>query len=271
MKRILASLVLLVPVFLFADSVTAPQAARAARAWVARGCALGRIPADRVVAGVDEARDPVSGARLWIARFEGGGYAVLSADDRVDPVLAFSETGPGLEPDDGNPLWALLCADIAAREAAAGVSRTPARPVRERARTAAERTASAATAAAPTASQLKWAALLSEDGEASGGAVPRRASRNAATAAVAPSDIRVEPFVSGKWNQFTVDNVPVELGGLPCYNYHTPGNYLCGCVATAGSQLMRYWRWPLAAAAIRPPLASITARPRSWRRTAANP
>ena len=244
MKRILASLVLLVPVFLFADSVTAPQAARAARAWVARGCALGRIPADRVVAGVDEARDPVSGARLWIARFEGGGYAVLSADDRVDPVLAFSETGPGLEPDDGNPLWALLCADIAAREAAAGVSRTPARPVRERARTAAERTASVATSAAPTASQLKWAALLSEDGEASGGAVPRRASRNAAAAAVAPSDIRVEPFVSGKWNQFTVDNVPVGGGGRACYNYYTPSNWFCGCVATAGAQLMRYWRWP---------------------------
>ena len=53
------------------------------------------------------------------------------------------------------------------------------------------------------------------------------------------SDVRVAPFVQSKWNQ---DNV----GGGYCYNYYTPNNYVCGCVATAGAQIMRYFRHPTA-------------------------
>ena len=32
---------------------------------------------------------------------------------------------------------------------------------------------------------------------------------------------------------------------LPCYNYYTPNNYLCGCPATALAQLMRYHEYPI--------------------------
>ena len=235
-KRSLAGLLFLVPAVSFASGVAADDAARAALAWIDRGYALGRFPADCAVAGVDEAEDPSSGARLWVVRFEGGGYVVLSADDRIDPVLAFSETGSGLEQDDRNPLWTLLRGDVAAREAAAGVSRTAPAGAR-----GAEAARLRRGAAAPTESQRKWAELLSEDA----GRRPLR--RDGASSAVTASEVRVEPFVLSKWNQFTVDNVPVESNGLACYNYYTPGNYLCGCVATAGAQLMRYWRWPQAA------------------------
>ena len=121
MKRILP--LLLLPAALLASEVSTDDAARAAKAWVERGYAMGKLPAGREIAAVDEVEDPATGARLLVAKLEGGGFVVLSADDLVDPVLAFSETGDGLDLDENNPFWALLAGDIAAREAAAGVVR----------------------------------------------------------------------------------------------------------------------------------------------------
>ena len=51
------------------------------------------------------------------------------------------------------------------------------------------------------------------------------------------SDVRVSPLISSRWSQ-------TAALGQNCYNYYTPKNYPCGCVATAMSQLMRYWRCP---------------------------
>ena len=209
-----------------AAEVSAKDAARAASAWVDRGYAMGKLPAGRAVAGVDEVEDPATGTQLRVVRFEGGGFVVLSADDLVDPVLAFSETGDGLVVDENNPFWALLRGDIAAREAAAGVERG------EKAETKGGGTATrGAKSAEPTAAQRKWADLL-ETAEAKG-------STRAAVAA--PSDLRVDSFVDSRWNQSTHNNYP---SGQKCYNYYTPNNYVCGCVATAGAQIMRYWQWP---------------------------
>lgn len=220
MKRILS--LLLLPFALFASEVTTDDAARAAKAWVDRGYAMGKLPAGREVSAVDEVEDPATGARLLVAKFEGGGYVVLSADDLVDPVIAFSGTGDGLVVDERNPFWALLRGDISAREAAAGVSRGAAGK-----RGVAARVRAATTDSEKTDAQRKWAGLLAEES--------RGPKRRAAVAA--PSDLRVDSFVESRWNQD-------EAGGEPCFNYYTPSNYVCGCVATAGAQIMRYWRWP---------------------------
>ena len=53
-------------------------------------------------------------------------------------------------------------------------------------------------------------------------------------------DVRVAPLVETSWGQG-------DSGVRGAYNYYTPSNYVCGCVATAGSQIMRYWRFPTAA------------------------
>ena len=123
MKHPSLTLLLILPLALQAAEVSVDDAATAARAWVDRGYAMGKLPAGRTIAGVDEVADPATGAKLLVARFAGGGYVVLSSDDLVDPVIAFSETGTGLDLDEENPFWALLRGDIAAREAAAGVER----------------------------------------------------------------------------------------------------------------------------------------------------
>ena len=89
---------------LFAAEISSDDAARAARAWVDRGYAMGKLPPGRTVAGVDEVTDPDTGAQLRIVRFAGGGYVVLSADDLVDPVIAFSETGTCPDLNEENPV-----------------------------------------------------------------------------------------------------------------------------------------------------------------------
>lgn len=206
--------------------VSSADAARAASAWVARGFAMGRLPAGRAVAGVDELAVPGSGALLRVVRFEGGGFVVLSADDSIEPVLAFSETGTGVEPDEANPFWALLQNDIAAREAAAGIVRGGT--------ARAKRSSGGATSETTAAARAKWAALLADDG----------ATVAVAQGVSAISDVRVEPFVRSKWSQSTSDNYSNSTNY--CYNYHTPNHYVCGCTATAIAQIMRYWRFPTA-------------------------
>ena len=88
---------------LFAAEVTSTDAARAAKAWVDRGYAMGVFTSERTVSGVDEIEDATTGARLHVVKFEGGGFVVLSADDLVDPVISFSATGNGVPMDDDNP------------------------------------------------------------------------------------------------------------------------------------------------------------------------
>ena len=55
-------------------------------------------------------------------------------------------------------------------------------------------------------------------------------------------DVRVDVLVSSHWGQQT--DTGYSNTGNPCFNYFTPGNYPCGCVATPISQLLRYWRYP---------------------------
>ena len=57
-------------------------------------------------------------------------------------------------------------------------------------------------------------------------------------------DIRVDELVKSKWGQL-LDSVWDNYGNN-CYNYYTPDNLPCGCVATALAQLMRYHRYPAA-------------------------
>lgn len=210
------------------EAVPAEDAARAAQAWIGQGFSMGKLPAGRAIEGVDELADSSTGALLRIVRFAGGGFVVLSADDLVEPVLAFSETGTGVEPCEGNPFWALLRGDIAAREAAAGIVRGGTAQTRA--------PAPRRIAAASVAARKKWAALLA-DGADSPGAAPK-----AMQGVPSVSDVRVEPFVESKWGQSTSDN---RYGSTNfCYNYYTPSNFVCGCTATAIAQLMRYWEFP---------------------------
>ena len=144
-----------------------------------------------------------------LVSLDGGGFVTVSADDSARPVLGFSASGELPDCDVGNPFWALVGGDV---DASRGIRH---RRGRKRHFEFADRHISKTT-------RLRSAAAT-------------------ATMSVSPAksvdDVRVAPLVKSKWNQGTV-------GSKKVYNYYAPNEYLCGCVATAMAQIMRYHKFP---------------------------
>ena len=198
--------------FAIAEEVSSDSAGVAAQRWLeddaALGCSLG--------AEVDTVRtcSPQADASFHVVKLKGG-FVVMSSDTTREPVVAFSSGGDLVE-SDANPMWVLLKKDLALR-------------VGEEAATNRKSGLLKVTSGGSSGSgnEAKWNRLL---GKSSG---LLRASQGVSSI----SDVRVAPLVQSKWGQDYVDD-------RPCYNYYTPSNYVCGCVATAGAQIMRYFEWP---------------------------
>ena len=157
----------------------------------------------------------------YVVYLKPNGFVIVSADDLIEPIVGFAGDGvfdSSLE----NPLGALVTNDLNGRIAA----------VRDM-------QILKANAAMETAfeCQAKWEQFK------------RLADGPMAMGLTSISDVRVAPLVQSKWWQWTCCSDPC----LACYNYYTPPfttpdgdpyNYVCGCVATAMSQLMRYYQYP---------------------------
>jgi hypothetical protein len=152
------------------------------------------------------------------------GFVVIAADDELEPVLAFALKGQFVGKA-GNPLFDMLLKD------------TETRIHRARLDIAAKRQPSAER----TRAKAKWAMLTA-------GLTPE-VTAGPPSPITTVDDECVAPLVQTEWSQSTTDY------GTPMYNYYTPGpnffaspgsanNYVCGCVATAMAQVMRYWQWP---------------------------
>jgi len=193
-----------------AAEIAAWQAETAVAHWLAwSGAPLGASVGQKVLGSVTYADD--AGVPLFhIVRVVEGGFVVTSADDTVEPIIAFSGNG-GVLADESAPLLDVLRQDLSLRKSVRA-SKLPSRNV-------------LSLGGASSSATAAWAALL-DDGVAL-----------QSTGLSTISDVRVAPLVQSKWNQKTV-------GGVNTYNRFTPNNYACGCVATAGAQLMRYHEWP---------------------------
>jgi len=160
-------------------------------------------------------------ALFHVVRFKEGGFAVAAADDGILPVIAFSDDDD-LVADDRNPLWVMLNRDLPQRRAFAR-------------KMAGQRLVLGAQA--PTGEfAAKWQNLVASDSSYT----------VLGTGVSSVSDLRVSPLLTTTWSQQTA------YGGA-CYNYYVPpyaagstANYPCGCVATAGAQLMRFHQYPTA-------------------------
>ena len=191
-----------------ATRVSLEQAERAVGRWLQETPTLGMKVGTRVAGG--RTCSPTNHATFHLVKLDGGGVVVVSSETTREPVVAFTDDDDIVE-SDANPLWALLKKDLAVRAVAAPSS---------------SQGASFQSVAVPTTSmspqERKWAKLLSAASFQSVSSV---------------SDVRVAPFVKSKWGQSTAK-------GANCWNYYTPSNFVCGCVATAGAQMMRYFEWP---------------------------
>ncbi len=215
MKKILFSLVGFLIAAACAEPITMNQAETAAKAWAGnRVYTMTDDLSGKAVAGVFSYTNATGTVLFHCVNFEGGGYVVTSSDDGIYPVVAFSETGR-MERDDGNPLWAMLVGDLEGRIA------------RDEQPQLLSATLNSADANGSSSARGLWQTLLGT----------RKTASPDASGAVVASDVRVAPLVQSKWGQSTV-------GSKTVFNYYTPGNCVCGCVATAMAQLMRYHRYP---------------------------
>ncbi|MBO7684454.1 MAG: C10 family peptidase [Kiritimatiellae bacterium] len=181
----------------------------------------------------------------YVVTLEGGGFVVTSGDTSLEPVLAYSKTGEWVEETAKNPLKAMVEIDIAAATAA-GLAEHSSAVKSGGVRLGAGGSQSSATAgdddnAVATQNAAKWARYKA--GASKKGGVRLRAT--------APnSDLRVSPLVKSAWNQaeqtikYKKSTWSTSSKTVSLYNYYTPNNYVCGCVATMMSQIMRYWEWP---------------------------
>jgi hypothetical protein len=151
------------------------------------------------------------------------GFIILSSDDLIEPIIAFSSKGHFKESLD-NPLFVLLINDMQDRLQRAGkINQAKIQPK---------------TIKPLIKVEKKWQELTKNHiGLYTSGIT-------------IIDDIYVEPLIQTKWGQETT-NI-----GLACYNYYTPtkygvwesgnaNNYPSGCVATAMAQLLKYYSYPL--------------------------
>jgi len=174
----------------------------------------------------------------YVVTLEGGGFVVTSGDTSLEPVLAYSKTGEWVDDVKRNPLMAMLEIDVAA--ASAGLAERSSAIKSRKLLLATSSGSASATASSDSktepsaANQAKWAKYKA----ASGGTQTSSFNPKIQMASAPSSDLRVGNLVQSAWGQSTVNYF------YNVYNYYTPNNYVCGCVATMGAQIMRYWKWP---------------------------
>ena len=208
--------------------VTPEQAKSIAQMWASRGKRLG-VRMGTEVENVAE-YVPANDRKFFAVRMKGG-TVFTAGDTRQNPVLAFTrERIEKLDPK--SPLYALL--SNAVQGTGGSVS---------------------AVNAAERSAMRQWTALQAKADFLAGSQVPIESEEEI-------DDVRVSPLLKTKWGQSTA----YDENGNPtnCFNFYTPqtyvvvetdmvtgrsrtnenGNCVCGCVATAMAQLMRYWCWP---------------------------
>ncbi len=200
-----------------ADEVPSDMAVAVAKVWLAQN----KSPLGEALRGepslVESHTNSAGKVVFHVIQFSEGGYIWLAADMAAGPVLAIA---PGKAGSLGSKAYSaginLAESDLAKGqelEIAAANTSSKVRTI-------------AASATLP--SKERWAKLLN-------------GLYGIMTLSAAPvdsvGDVRVSPLVRTKWGQSTV-------GGRNFFNAYTPRNYVCGCVATAGAQVMKYFEHP---------------------------
>ena len=233
-KSILCILVAAFAMIAGATPVTSSQAKQAARAWAQRNAAF--VGKDIAMTGSSAvAVQNAEGVTLWYrVALNNGSCIVVSPVMELEPVIACLENVPADGLPVGHPMRAMLERDMADRlkklglyvpastgptlMSASPLSATPEDPV---------------MAAWAEEGKAKWARL------AGGTGGPQlMAAKEEGIVDIETKVAVVKGFDKGEalthWNQS-------DAGGGHCYNYYTPNNAVCGCVATMMSAIMQYF------------------------------
>lgn len=240
MKRsILCILAVTLAMLASASPVMPSQAKQVAQAWAQKNSVFGQ----RSVASgsLNEVVVPFTNevTTLWYqVQMSDGSCLIVSPVTELEPVIAALEkvnAQKGIP--EGHPMLAMLTADMKDRLTKLGLYR----PVQNHsglrltgAASAGEEAASSDPVLADWAERgkSKWNRLLS------GGGLRLKASPEQGVTDIDVQMGIVEGFEEGgrltHWNQS-------DAGGGYCYNYHTPQNSPCGCVATSMGAIMQFF------------------------------
>ena len=220
-----------------ASLVTSNEVVDAVSAWAS---ANGETFTDGNRAGTAVAATPTydddgTTVLYWTVTMSNGGAVIASPDTDLDLVVAFIEKHEGAFPE-GHPLPVILKADMKKRLAAlAQRNATPSAGGRRRANgSMAMQSATQSTGldVAVAAANRQWAKY------GVGGGM--RLMGDTLDGGDASPYVRciVDGFEQNgrytHWNQSYVD-------GKRVYNYYTPNNAVCGCVATAGAAILQFF------------------------------
>ena len=231
-KTAFALLAMLAASTLWAVEVTSEQAKTAVGRWIAIGPDRMESRFKSAEAETTKTFRNAAGRTVYHAvNLKGGGFVVTSGDTRISPIIAFSSTGR-FSGDERGPFHALLRNNMGS--AMAAVDRL------EKANKSGMEYASSNPLAA---AMSEWAALLPPKASSGDHGPSMGGSQKASV-----SDVRVNKLLKTEWSQ---DWCYIYNGASTCnvYNYYTPNNYECGCVATAGAQVMMRWKKPSASIA----------------------
>ena len=213
----------------FAVEVSEIEAAEAVKGWTALGEALGLDFSGAETNNVLTYTGVGGTGTYHVVSLNGGGFVVTSGDTAMEPILAYSKEGVWNTNAAENPLMAMLEIDVAAMMAelcSANTNNAAQATASVQQQGGGLRLAGTASVQQQDGKAAKWARLRAA-ASAKGGL---RLQASAPSA-----DLRVDYLVKSKWGQ----NGHGE-------NYYTPGGAVCGCVATMGSQVMRFWQYPTA-------------------------
>ena len=204
------------------ETVTPEEARRAALAWlhVCPDFATNSIPkADGLDAyvpaqGILAIKDSEQRQTIaYVLKLEPTGFIVVTPRFRLQPIIAYSANSSfDATESTGNVLLALLRSDLSQRLQALDNG--------------------AIAPAYQAGAMSRWAGYLDM-------VDPEERVQASDARAWLEWDVDHGPFLTSVWGQST--------DGLarPTFNYYTPNNYVCGCVATALGQVLNYYRWPL--------------------------
>lgn len=226
-----------------AEWVAKKDATRVAQQWTRRGGAFGAKLGAGFVERTDEHKTS-SGTSFYSVKMYGGGTVFVAGDTDMTPIVAFTSDPTSFATiDRKSPLWALL--------ERRGAIQTNALTQAALAKAATDDSTLKADAARAEvvrkACNDAWRKLLIEEASSSDPVIDRSyAGSDSVYGISTPSDVRVAPLVKTKWEQGNVQNGA-------CANYYTPNgpepgafmpgdknNVVCGCVALAMAQVMKY-------------------------------
>jgi len=172
------------------------------------GLAIGRQIKEIEIYTDDEGR-----TAYYIINLAPSGYVIVSADDRIEPIIGFSAEGT-YDISFGNSLTALVDSDLSSRLESVRNTNNLQKLIEPQ---------------AVGKLQGKWGYFINLAEDSEGRFRPMDLAN--------PGEIRVLPLLQSQWGQAKVceDNL---------YNYYTPSNYPSGCLATAMAQVMRFYGYP---------------------------